>query len=135
MRLPSLLLLISSLPLFAATPAEPDAFEPGAVAGARAGWRPDISQREAVRLFYQVRYKASPASGYWRGSLADCQPGELLPSHRNAMLDRINWFRAMAGVPADLEEDLATSRKMQAAALAVAANGRIVHQIDGNWRC
>lgn len=108
---------------------------PPPVSAEGSGWRLDISQRAAVRLLYQVRYRATPLSGYWRGSVADCVPGELLAAHRADLLDRLNLFRALAGVPADLVEDPAASRKIQAAALAVAANGRIAHQIDPGWRC
>ncbi|GLR15018.1 hypothetical protein GCM10007907_38080 [Chitinimonas prasina] len=130
-----LLSLLLPLPLVAAPQPEHD--EPAVVvpAGMRAGWVVDTQQREAVRLFHRVRYRATPRSGFWQGSIDRCDAGETLPQHRQAALARINWFRAMAGVPADVEEDPAASRKTQAAALVMAANGRIAHAIDPGWRC
>ncbi|MBV8657958.1 MAG: CAP domain-containing protein [Burkholderiales bacterium] len=105
------------------------------ISGTRAGWQVDNTNRAAVRLFWRVRYRAAAPSGFWSGNLASCDPGETLPQHRLLTLARVNWFRAMAGVPADVQEDPAATRKTQAAALVVAANGHIAHDIDASWRC
>lgn len=124
-----------SLPLLGQGEDVMDEYEPIALDGSRLGWQVDGSQREAVRLFYSVRYPSPAVADFWQGSLADCQPGETLPAHRLATLRRINWYRAMAGLPADLREDLAATPKAQAAALAAAANGRISHELGPDWRC
>jgi hypothetical protein len=140
MRLPTLALVaaLSTLSGIAADASPPEADEheqTGEIMGIRRGWLVDIQNREAVRLFWRVRYRAAPPSGFWRGNLDACDPGETLSEERELTLARINWFRAMAGVPADTQEDPAATRKTQAAALVVAANGRIAHEIDPSWRC
>lgn len=105
--------------------------------GLRRGWTVDGQNREAVRLFYTVLLRpGAPAADFWQGgSVAGCQPGETTASHRSLTLARINAYRAMAGLPADLVEDLAATPKAQAAALLAAANRQISHQVPADWRC
>jgi hypothetical protein len=106
-----------------------------ATEGGRLDWQIDVNDREAVRQFWRARFRDTPPSGFWQGGAGDCDPGATLQSHRRDTMARINAFRALAGVPADMEEDPAASRKAQAAALVVARNGRIAHSIDAGWTC
>jgi hypothetical protein len=106
-----------------------------ATAGGRQSWQIDVQSREAVRQFWLAGFADTAPSGFWQGDAAQCDPGNTLRSHRRDTLARINAYRALAGVPADMEEDPAASRKTQAAVLVVARNNRIAHSIDPSWQC
>lgn len=127
--------VLTTVSLRASPLPEPDEHELPPVEGMRRGWTVETGSREAVRLFWRVRYRASTPTAFWRGNLANCEPGETLAEHRAAMLARINWYRAMAGVPGDMTEDPAATRKAQAAALITAANSRISHDVTPDWAC
>ena len=100
------------------------------------GYVLDTRQREAVRLFYQAVYGSSAniASG-WNGNLAACNAGTTSAEYQAATLRRINWFRAMAGVPAAIELDPTFTRKAQSAAMLMAANKALSHTPPTSWTC
>ncbi len=85
--------------------------------------------------FYQSQYKMANAATGWTGNLADCESGSTSPEFRTAVLQRINYFRAMAGIPLlnDLY-DLYTT-KSQDAALITSANRTINHSPSNSANC
>lgn len=100
------------------------------------GFSVDLSQREAARLFYTTVYKASDGvSSEWTGSLSGCVPGDTSAGYKEAVLRRINWFRAMAGLPASVQFDATFNRKAQQAALVMAANNKLSHTPPPAWTC
>lgn len=99
-----------------------------------AGLAIDTQDREAVRLFYNQVYQQPEAAMDWTGSyLAPGLPGGVSPAWQAATSLRINWFRAMAGLPAATTIDPATSAKAQAAALLMSANGQLSHTPPASW--
>ncbi|MFC4161481.1 CAP domain-containing protein [Chitinimonas lacunae] len=103
---------------------------------ADAGYSLDTTTREPVRLFFNTVYAASDgvASG-WRGDLASCHAGDTSAEFKAAMQRRINWFRAMAGLPAAVELDNTFNQKAQQAALMMAANRSLSHNPPTSWKC
>lgn len=100
------------------------------------GYSIDLSERETVRLFYKTVYKASDGvSSGWTGSVSTCTSGDTTTSYKDAVLRRINWFRAMAGVPAHVQLDATFNRKAQQAALVMAANNNLSHYPPSSWTC
>lgn len=96
----------------------------------------DISSREQVRSFYQTAYAASEGVAIgWTGTLTGCDPGTTSSLHREAVLRRVNAFRALAGIPSGvvLREDY--SARAQRAALIMSANNRVTHTPPSNWIC
>ncbi len=71
----------------------------------------------------------------WTGSQSNCDEGELSQEFRDAMLDRINYFRAMAGVPANVQFSDEFNRKAQKAALMMSVNRRMSHTPTPDWTC
>lgn len=109
---------------------------PNAVTG---GFSVDTSQREQVRSFYNAVYTSS--SGTPINSTANqsnCFPGTNSTAFVNVTLQRINWFRAMAGLPAAVIFDPTGnegSQDQQAAEL-MSANGQLQHVgIPPTWIC
>jgi hypothetical protein len=103
---------------------------------ADSGYTVDTSNREAVRLFYKAVYGSSSgvASG-WSGDLATCNAGDTSADYKAAVLRRINWYRAMAGVPAGVQLDATFNQKAQQAAMLMAANQTLSHAPPVSWSC
>lgn len=100
------------------------------------GYTVDVASREAVRLFYKTVFASSTgvASG-WAGDVAGCNAGDTSAQFKAAALRRINWHRAMAGVPAAVQLDASFSQKAQQAALLMAANNQLNHFPPASWTC
>jgi hypothetical protein len=101
------------------------------------GFNVDTSSREQVRSFYNAVYTSS--DGVPIGTTADvssCTPGTNSAAFREAVLRRINWFRALAGLPAAVTFDSGESAKNQQAAMIMSSNGKLQHVGDwSTWTC
>lgn len=87
----------------------------------------DTSDRQAVIDSYQFEFsKVDPDIG-WTGDRSSCTPGTTNPAYRSAIIDRVNWFRAMGGVPATVVENTTYSAKAQEAALMMSVSDRLSH--------
>lgn len=87
----------------------------------------DTSDRQAVLDSYDTEFsKVDPDIG-WTGDRSSCAPGTTDPAYRTAIIDRVNWFRAMGGVPATVTENATYSAKAQEAALMMSVSDRLSH--------
>ncbi|NJO14639.1 MAG: CAP domain-containing protein [Thioploca sp.] len=100
------------------------------------GLEVDTQSREAVRNFFNAVYQASEniPSG-WDGHIEQCQAGKLSADYLAAIALRVNFFRAMAGVPAAITFNEEYNRKAQQAALMMSANNTLSHQPPSSWLC
>ena len=69
----------------------------------------------------------------WTGSVVANVPGTTTQAFQAAVAARINWFRAMAGVPPSIILDPIYSAKDQQAALMFSANHAISHTPPTSW--
>ena len=94
------------------------------------------ANREDSRLFYLAYYQnaATPASG-WTGDKSACAAGTTSAAFRDAVVLRINYFRAMAGVPAQVALSDTYNAKAQQAALMMSVNGQLSHDPPATWQC
>ncbi|WP_209423874.1 CAP domain-containing protein [Melaminivora jejuensis] len=100
------------------------------------GYAVNTHDREAVRLFYASVFASSQGvSSGWTGSVTRCDPGSTSVAYQQATQRRINWFRAMAGVPAAVVLDEGFSRKAQQTALMMSAQRQLSHFPDASWAC
>lgn len=107
-----------------------------AMGAADAGWQFDISDRTAAQFFYRTLYASSDAIPIaWTGDIGRCDAGDTPAALKDGMARRINWMRAMAGVPAAVTLDANYNRQAQQAALIMAANGQLSHAPPSNWTC
>lgn len=98
-----------------------------APASASSGIWLDTMNRQAVIDSYSYEFsKVVPAIG-WTGDRSSCTPGTTNPAYRTAIMDRVNWFRAMGGVPATITENAAYSAKAQEAAVMMSVTDRLSH--------
>ncbi len=97
----------------------------------------NTGSREQVRQFYNAVFSASegvPVDS--TANTSKCDPGTNSTALLNAELLRINWFRAMSGIPAAVTFSAAESAEDQSAALIMSANDELVHDgIPTNWSC
>lgn len=97
---------------------------------------PNLSSRETSRLFYQTVYAASVAPApAWTGSFETCDPGTTALDYRDLVALRINYYRAMAGVPAGIGFLDTYNVKAQAAALLMSRNASLSHFPPPEWPC
>jgi len=97
----------------------------------------NAASREQVREFFNAVYISS--DGIAMNSTADitnCIPGTNSTDFQNATLRRINWLRAMAGVPAAVTFSSSESTQDQAGALIMSKNNALQHiGIPPTWGC
>ncbi|MCH9697692.1 MAG: CAP domain-containing protein, partial [Gammaproteobacteria bacterium] len=96
----------------------------------------DIHNRENVRNFYNSVYNASndiPVD--WHGDVSECNAGDSSTTHQNATLRRINFFRAMTGIPSWITFSEAANTKARSAALLASANNALSHYPPASWGC
>jgi hypothetical protein len=96
----------------------------------------DTSDRGASRDYYNQVYLASEGVAIgWTGDHATCDAGQTAQAFRDAVELRINYFRAMAGVPSTVQLRDEYNRKAQQAALMMSVNQALSHSPDASWRC
>ena len=96
----------------------------------------DPSTRNASQAFYYDAYQPSASVPMdWTGSYALCDAGTTSVAFRQSEIDRVNYFRAMAGVPAEVVLDETWNGQDQQAALMMSANNGINHNPPASWMC
>ena len=99
---------------------------------ATGGFSVDTGSREQVREFYNAVYTSSDGTPINSTAVtSNCIPGTNSPAFVNVTLRRINWFRALAGIPAAVTFDAGESTEDQAAALMMSEHGALQHV--GSW--
>lgn len=73
----------------------------------------------------------------WSGSVTDtlCNAGTISAMAYARTLQRINYYRRLAGLPDDISWDLAMNAKAQQAAVMMLANHDLSHDPPESWKC
>ncbi len=95
----------------------------------------DTSDRDAVVAGFEAEFGAPQPSLAWDGDHGRCQAGTSTAPFREATLRRVNYYRAMAGVVADVVEDSSYSAKAQRAAMMMSAEGELTHDPAESFAC
>jgi uncharacterized protein YkwD len=101
------------------------------------GFNVDTSSREQVRSFYNAVYTSSDGVPIGTtANISSCTPGTNSSAFQEAVLRRINWFRALAGLPAAVTFDASENAKDQSGALMMSKNNQLQHTgIPPTWSC
>ncbi len=103
---------------------------------ARTSLAVNLNDRADVVRLYQVTYKASQGvASAWNGDRSTCTAGTTSLAYADATILRVNYFRAMAGLPSDVVLSNAWNLKAQDAALMMSAQGSLSHTPDPTWSC
>jgi hypothetical protein len=105
-----------------------------ALSGTGAGLSIDTSDREAVRVFFNRVYVQPDVPMGWTGNYQTGDAGTVSAAFQAATIRRLNWYRAMAGLPADVTLSAESSAKDQQAALIMSANGQLSHTPPADWK-
>ncbi len=98
--------------------------------------RVDIQDRAASQKLYEQYYLPFfDAEIQWTGNHDSCNAGSAGEGYRNTLLRLVKYFRAMAGVPADITFSEAYNSKAQQAALMMSVNRQLSHTPDTSWQC
>ena len=96
----------------------------------------NAASRETSREFYNLVFGASENVPMdWSGSFAGCIPGTNSTTYLEAVMRRVNYFRAMAGIPSSITFSNEYTRKAQLAALIMGANNSLSHFPPVSWSC
>lgn len=117
------------------TPSAPAAAGTTAADGARV--QIDPSSRDSVaNAYFNLFLPQSLVTAGWTGSIGSCVSGATAEAYHAATIDRVNVYRALAGLPGTVTSMAAGAvRDAQEAALMFAANGQISHAPPADWRC
>ena len=94
----------------------------------------DISSRSSAASFYFSYYTAQPAID-WTGSQSSCTAGTTSAAFKASVIDRVAFYRAMAGVPSNIGLAASSSISNQQAALMFSRNNQISHSPPSSWAC
>lgn len=95
-------------------------------------------KKECVSKDYKLNYSGSYFTLdelNWTGNTADCDPGTISQLAQTKTLQRLNFFRRMAGLPDKCVFDTTKNRYCQAAALCMFAQGYLDHHPNASWKC
>lgn len=96
----------------------------------------DTSSRLAVVAAYYSGYNASEGFAVgWDGNTATCTLGVNSLNHKEATLRRVNYFRAMAGLPGGVTLSETLNTKCIRAAMMMSAENDLSHEEQPNWEC
>ncbi len=95
----------------------------------------DTSNRDAVVVAWAVEQDRSSPSMGWTGSYDACDAGTASRDLALATVARVNYYRAMAGVPASIRLNDEFSAKAQHTALTMSATGQLSHAPDDSFTC
>ena len=94
----------------------------------------DTWDRDAVLAAYAAEFtREEPESGYF-GDVFACDAGTTSRQFRDSVVQRVNWYRQMAGLR-PVSENREFSAAAQQAALIMAAQERISHYPRSDWAC
>lgn len=94
----------------------------------------DPSDREAVRLFFNRMYLHPEVPMAWTGNYETGDAGSVSLQHHAATIQRINWYRAMAGLPAATVFSPENSVGAQQAAFMMSVNAQLSHFPPATWK-
>ena len=88
----------------------------------------DTTDRGQVTSLYRLYYQPSAmVPAQWTGSVAAGAPGTLGFGYRRATLQRINYYRAMSGLPGNVVFNDDANVRCQQTALMMAAQRAVSH--------
>lgn len=96
----------------------------------------DLANRRAVAKFHRDQYVPyGRVANAWTGNARLCTVGNNSKAYDAATLQNLKYYRAMAGVPADISFAEKFNQPARAAALIMEAKGDLSHSPPKNWPC
>jgi hypothetical protein len=115
----------------------PMASVPQALPLAKAGPAPQrLDRNQVVELYHTMLLASEYVPMGWTGNVSNCTAGTTTPAYKQAVADRLNYYRLLAGLPGNvgLFAD-AKVTDVQNAALMMSANDALSHSPPQSWLC
>lgn len=96
---------------------------------------PFVSRDAVVALYNTVYGPGDLVTLTWTGSVTGCNPGTTNLAHQQAVIDRVNYFRSLVGLPSVTLLGGTPTTQAQAAALMMSANNALSHYPPLSWVC
>jgi uncharacterized protein YkwD len=95
------------------------------------------SRASVASLYFSTYLPEDNATNGWSGSIASCIAGATATAFQAATLERINVYRALAGLPGNLVLYTGGTNQSgdQQAALMMVANSALSHAPPPTWKC
>ncbi|HLX62502.1 MAG TPA: Ig-like domain-containing protein [Planctomycetota bacterium] len=87
----------------------------------------DTTSRSAVVAFFNTNYTPQPSIAWTGSDVSPYDPGTIGSTFQDATLFRVNFYRAMAGLPSNIVFDSSLSAECQQAALMFSVAGMLSH--------
>ena len=94
----------------------------------------DTWDRDAVLAAHTAEFDREEPDVGFTGDVDSCVAGTTSQQFRTSVIQRVNWYRGMAGLH-PVSEDQESSRLAQHAALMMSAQGDLSHYPDADWAC
>lgn len=94
----------------------------------------NLADREAVLAAWLNEYNRTEPNPEWTGDVGACNGGTTSTPYQQSVLQRVNWFRRMAGLN-DVAYRADLNGKQQAGAVVSSANNALNHTPDPSWKC
>ncbi len=92
-------------------------------------------RQTSLDLYRTVYAPTTDVQVAWSGAYDSCDAGETSSEYKAAVLSRVNYFRAMAGVPANIVFSPQYNNMAQDAALMMSRNATLDHNPPSTWAC
>ena len=94
------------------------------------------SNKEAILKLYNDEYVPSILSDIgWTGDISSCTPGSTPTTTQNKVLQRVNFYRKLVGLPGNIVLNDTKSQKCMQAALMSRSNNSLSHSPPPSWSC
>ena len=94
----------------------------------------NVRDRESVIAAYNAEFNRVEPSSAWNGNVDACQSGTTSTAYQLSVLQRVNWYRDMAGLPS-VGYNSALNQYAQDGALISAAEGALSHYPSSTAKC
>ncbi len=97
----------------------------------------NTANREDVRTLFNSVYLPGegPVALEWTGNMTACNPGTIAQSVRDRAQQRVNFYRALAGVPGEVTFTVTNNALAQAGAFVNSVNRATSHTVPTTWTC
>ena len=110
--------------------------EPGRVPQKLGGLVVNTQNRADVVSFFDTYYTPNFSFAMnWTGDVPSCDAGTTAQAYIDATFELMNYYRAMTGLPGDLDNDTELNPGSQEAALMMIAEGDLSHSPPPDWAC
>ncbi|WP_299455154.1 CAP domain-containing protein [uncultured Microscilla sp.] len=94
------------------------------------------AQKDAILKLYNEEYVPSILTEIgWSGNVSNCNAGITPTNTQNKVLQRLNFYRKLVGLPGNVVLNAEKSNKCQQAALMSRANNSLSHSPPTTWSC